>query len=342
MDEFQQLQERLAMLEQLEDQRKQQAQLDGFMGQFGSKFGNNKDIGAALLDEMNARGMATDTSNGVVAEALEGALEQILGELNEEVTGMMGQLQSLAQTLAQAKTTVDMASPAISEDATMDGIGAEAEAPPGSEPPVEDASMDGIGAEEEGDPAMDGIGAEEDASMDGMPPEGEVSDQRAKDELKAVQQGPDPEGVEGSASRKKIAIDKAARTGETPQQAMEGLADIEASLEDEAEASAEAIESGQGTLADAFGDAPSTEVAPEGSTEEYRAVLGEIIAQLAQAGYSQEEIKSQLPLALESLEQEKSGEVSDEKLKGAPKQSKTNDNPFNGTINFNDIPQGVA
>jgi len=168
MNELDQLAERLGALEAEGSARKEGERLDSFIGEHGGGFGGDRGIAAAILGEIDRRGIDTSAAGE--------AVQQILDEMRQEVRDLNSKIQAITEAVSEA-TGVETA-PA--GDEVMPPM--EPPLPPMEEPlPPPPPDM---GMPPEGDlPPLPPEGAEPplppmEESL--PPPPGEVSDERMK------------------------------------------------------------------------------------------------------------------------------------------------------------------
>lgn len=160
MDE--ELEMRLKALEDESRNAKTKAREDSFMDSYGSMFSGDRNLGLAIMNELDRRGI--DTS------AADEELQMILDELRTELQEMLGLIQQTQKQAEKEMDKIDAIADVVTDtvnsnpDATVDNTAAEMPAP---EMP---APLPEMPAQEEFDPAMMEAGA----AMPAPPAEGEA------------------------------------------------------------------------------------------------------------------------------------------------------------------------
>lgn len=185
--------ELMARLKQLEDGYygdKEAARQREFFNTYGSRFSNNRGLGLAILNELDARGI--DTS------AADEAVTQIIDQLRTECNEIIEALKEVQQdAIAQAQKVEDIGNvvaQAVAENPNTD-------VPPESDVPVEvppaelpdemqdaeELNMDALGEEPAGEapagdvpPTEEPVQEEESVQEEELPPNQTVSDARMK------------------------------------------------------------------------------------------------------------------------------------------------------------------
>jgi hypothetical protein len=163
--------DRLAALESNYQQDTQKRQFDDFMGQYGSKFGGHKGIGQSFMDRIG--GMGVDATEEVV--------EQLLGELRQDIQTLneaVGPARSAAAASMDMPSLPQAALPPEGAGAAVPEPSPEATPPDAVAPPPLDAGAPAPEASTEPLPAPAPAPAPEPVAA---PQETTVSDERLKD-----------------------------------------------------------------------------------------------------------------------------------------------------------------
>lgn len=157
--------ELLARLQNLENSYygdKEQARQKSFFDTYGSRFSNNRGLGLAILNELDARGIDTSAADEAVTEIL----DTLRTQCNEIIESIKGVQDQAIDTARKVETIQNVVSEAAASNPESDGADAvppvsdEMAVPP--DPALEEMNPDG-----EFNP--DEVPPEED--MAGMPPE---------------------------------------------------------------------------------------------------------------------------------------------------------------------------
>lgn len=172
--------ELLARLQQLEDGYygdKEAARQKKFFDTYGARFSNNRGIGLAILNELDARGI--DTS------AADEAVQQILDTLRTECNEIIESIKEVQQDAIENAQKVEAIQNVVSEVTAQNP-----DASVGGEPP----SIEG--SEVPPDPNMQELDPNAEVVPEGMDtenPSGPAPDESAPDESAPADQGPAPE-----------------------------------------------------------------------------------------------------------------------------------------------------
>ena len=142
--------ELMARLQQLEDGYygdKEAARQQQFFDTYGSRFSNNRGLGLAILNELDARGIDTSAAD----EAVTQIIDQLRTECNEIIEALK---EVQTQAIEQAQKVEDIGnvvSEAVAANPNADDPNA---LPPEAMPPAEvgDMGIEGMGAEGEFNP----------------------------------------------------------------------------------------------------------------------------------------------------------------------------------------------
>lgn len=153
---------RLSQLEQGYYGDKEAARQKSFFDTYGSRFSNNRGLGLAILNELDARGIDTSAAD----EAVQEILDTLRVECNQILDLLKGAQEAAIQNAQKVETIANVVSQQVASNPeasiTPDGTGLET-------PPIPDTStVDGLDDNGEFDPDM--VAAEEGGEE--VPPEG--------------------------------------------------------------------------------------------------------------------------------------------------------------------------
>ena len=160
--------ELMARLQQLEDGYygdKEAARQQQFFDTYGSRFSNNRGLGLAILNELDARGIDTSAAD----EAVTQIIDQLRTECNEIIEALK---EVQTQAIEQAQKVEDIGnvvSEAVAANPNADDPNA---LPPEAMPPAEvgDMGIEGMGAEGEFNPDEVPVGDTDNAEPPAEPP----------------------------------------------------------------------------------------------------------------------------------------------------------------------------
>lgn len=170
--------ELMARLQQLEDGYygdKEAARQQQFFDTYGSRFSNNRGLGLAILNELDARGIDTSAAD----EAVTQIIDQLRTECNEIIEALK---EVQTQAIEQAQKVEDIGnvvSEAVAANPNADDPNA---LPPEAMPPAEvgDMGIEGMGAEGEFNPDEVPAGDTDNAEPPAEPPTEEPSEPPAE------------------------------------------------------------------------------------------------------------------------------------------------------------------
>lgn len=182
---------RLSQLENSYNADKQAARERQFFDTYGGRFSNNRGLGLAILNELDARGIDTSAADEAVQQILDqlrtecNEILELTKEANEAAIQNAQKVEEVANVVSQAvasnpDASMPMTPPPAVEPAEMPPVMEDAEEPnfegldgeetPAEEPPAEEEPAEETPAEE---PA-------EETPAEELPPEQTVSDARQK------------------------------------------------------------------------------------------------------------------------------------------------------------------
>ena len=112
--DLEELAARLGNLEAERDANKQKAAEEAFMNKYGDRISNNKDLGLAILNELNRRGV--DTS------AADEAVEQVLNQLRMELVNLLDTIKDNQNQAINLQDKLDTAMDAINDVQAASGV----------------------------------------------------------------------------------------------------------------------------------------------------------------------------------------------------------------------------
>ena len=112
--DLEELAARLGNLEAERDANKQKAVEEAFMNKYGDRISNNKDLGLAILNELNRRGV--DTS------AADEAVEQVLNQLRMELVNLLDTIKDNQNQAINLQDKLDTAMDAINDVQAASGV----------------------------------------------------------------------------------------------------------------------------------------------------------------------------------------------------------------------------
>lgn len=180
--------ELLARLQQLEDGYygdKRAAREQNFFDTYGARFSNNRGLGLAILNELDARGIDTSAAD----EAVQQILDQLRTECNEIIESIKGVQEAAIENAQKVEAIQNVVGQqvAANPDATM-----------GGEMPMAE------GLEVPPDPLMDGMDPDGEFNPDAVPgPDGDVppAEEPAPEEAApAPAPAPEPEAAAGESA----------------------------------------------------------------------------------------------------------------------------------------------
>ena len=195
--------ELMARLQQLEDGYygdKEAARQQQFFDTYGSRFSNNRGLGLAILNELDARGIDTSAAD----EAVTQIIDQLRTECNEIIEALK---EVQTQAIEQAQKVEDIGnvvSEAVAANPNADDPNA---LPPEAMPPAEvgDMGIEGMGAEGEFNPDEVPAGDTDNAEPPAEPPAEEESSEPPAEEPPATDVPSDAriKNIRGALSRVK-------------------------------------------------------------------------------------------------------------------------------------------
>lgn len=148
--------ELLARLQNLENSYygdKEQTRQKSFFDTYGSRFSNNRGLGLAILNELDARGIDTSAADEAVTEIL----DTLRTECNEIIESIKGVQEQAVDTARKVETVQNVVSEAAASN--PDSNGEEAVPPVSNETAVPP------------DPALEGMNPDGEFNPDEVPPE---------------------------------------------------------------------------------------------------------------------------------------------------------------------------
>ena len=195
--------ELMARLQQLEDGYygdKEAARQQQFFDTYGSRFSNNRGLGLAILNELDARGIDTSAAD----EAVTQIIDQLRTECNEIIEALK---EVQTQAIEQAQKVEDIGnvvSEAVAANPNADDPNA---LPPEAMPPAEvgDMGIEDMGAEGEFNPDEVPAGDTDNAEPPAEPPAEEESSEPPAEEPPATDVPSDAriKNIRGALSRVK-------------------------------------------------------------------------------------------------------------------------------------------
>lgn len=101
-----------------------------FMSKYGSKFGNDRGLGLAILEELDSRGIDTSAAD----EAVQGIVDELRSEI-DQLRSLLGDVEEKTEAIKDAVDSAVAGNPDSSKDA--EGAAPEMPAEPPAEPPAE-------------------------------------------------------------------------------------------------------------------------------------------------------------------------------------------------------------
>lgn len=101
-----------------------------FMSKYGSKFGNDRGLGLAILEELDSRGIDTSAAD----EAVQGIVDELRSEI-DQLRSLLGDVEEKTEAIKDAVDSAVAGNPDSSKDA--EGAAPEMPAEPPVEPPAE-------------------------------------------------------------------------------------------------------------------------------------------------------------------------------------------------------------
>ena len=170
---------RLTQLENSYNADKQAARERQFFDTYGGRFSNNRGLGLAILNELDARGIDTSAAD----EAVQQILDQLRTECNEILELTKEANEAAIQTAQKVEDVANVVSQAVASnpDASM---------PTTPPPTVEPAEVP---------PAMEDINPDGEFNPDDVPPaEGGAPEERPAEDTEGTEGNMPAEGTEGT------------------------------------------------------------------------------------------------------------------------------------------------
>ena len=166
--------ELLARLQNLENSYygdKEQARQKSFFDTYGSRFSNNRGLGLAILNELDARGIDTSAADEAVTEIL----DTLRTECNEIIESIKGVQEQAVDTARKVETIQNVVSEAAASNPDSNG-------------------------EEAVPPVSDETAVPPDPALEGMNPEGEFNPEEVPPEEGAAEEPPMPPAEEPNSN----------------------------------------------------------------------------------------------------------------------------------------------